>query len=104
MGNELAEKTNQTYKDPRSFLLVQLQSLDYVKMLKDNKLVKTVVCQIENEGLVIVKIYFCNFSNPDTLNRIANYSKKMQNLKKALELSSFPNVIPYQGLFNAGVF
>ena len=78
--------------------------------LGDSKLFKTILCIYENEGPVVVKIYFRNTSSEkkdselNELLLLKKYSGMLQNMKLVCNMNRTPNLMPYQCILLENVY
>ena len=108
MGNKLlVQKQDGRFNDPATFFIKYYNEITFIKTLRikcitlgDNKLFKTVLGSIENNGPVVVKTYLVLISNfnKTMIDELNKYQKRLEHLKKTLDLLHYPNVMPYQSL------
>ena len=69
-------------------------------LIGDDKLFKTVLGTIKDEGPVIVKVHLCGITNDDNELReeLRKYERSLVNIKETFSILRHPNVMPYQGL------
>ena len=109
MGNELLSRNaSGKLKDPMAFFMKYFPWINFVKLLSilsppdpigNNKLFKTVLGTIDNEGPVVVKTYLAKIKDKSELSdRLESYKATLEKMKKTFQLNTHPNLMPYQGL------
>eukprot|EP00743_Colponemidia_sp_Colp-15_P007673 GILK01008305.1.p1 GENE.GILK01008305.1~~GILK01008305.1.p1 ORF type:complete len:1294 (-),score=251.52 GILK01008305.1:386-4267(-) len=86
MGNHVSSS-----RQDRSAFLQNLPQISFQAQLGASKLLKTIQGVHEKEGLVVVRVYF----KRDTIS-LAEYAKKLGEIRSALTIQNQPNVLAYQ--------
>lgn len=107
MGNKLlVSKVKAKFADLSTFFIKYYRDIAYVKLLRilllssvgNNKLFKTVLGTMENEGPVVVKVYLIDRKNKDIIDDLRVYKIELERTQAIFNLTTHPNVMPYQSL------
>lgn len=103
----MLQKTSGKLDNPLTFFMKYYQDISFVKLLRtflhslgDNKLFKTILATMEDNGPVVVKAYLTKHArrNSAANDELMKYKSRLEDIRKTLSLLQHPNTMPYQRL------
>lgn len=102
----MVSKAKNKFADLSTFFIKYHRDITYVKILRtlfsatvgDNKLFKTVLGTMESEGPLVIKVYMIGKGNKELVDDFGKYKDELENIQTVFNLTTHPNVMPYQSL------